>query len=108
MRQGSVVTTMPLFIPSDGEPRIEGTNLTVKEVVSLVDENQSPEAVADELDITINEVKETLDYATSRRRQVIKERGQELEGMLSDRGVTTEDIVDSIRADRGRDVNESI
>ena len=87
---------MSVITPSDGEPRIEGTDLTLTEIDSLINDEHSSESVADALDITVGEVREALNYITNRRER-IKKRGEPLEGVLSDSGVSTEDIVESIR-----------
>jgi predicted transcriptional regulator len=43
---------------------------------------------------------------TRRRRERLKERGQQFKGALRDSGVTTEDIVATIREDRDADLED--
>ena len=46
----------------DDQPRIEGTDVTVADVVSLADYGYTPREIAEDLGITADEVKEALDY----------------------------------------------
>lgn len=46
-----------------GEPRLEGTRIGVRHVASrVIDRDQSPAAVADQLDISLSAVYEALSY----------------------------------------------
>lgn len=62
----------------------------------------------DELELDTSEiVREALTEAVKkRRRERIRERGERIKGVLSDSGVTTEDIAESIREDRDADLED--
>ena len=47
----------------DDQPRIEGTQVTVADVISLADYGYTPREIAEELGISAEEAKEALDYA---------------------------------------------
>ena len=53
---------MPITTKDD-QPRIEGTQVTVADVISLADYGYTPQEIAEELDISVDEAKEALDYA---------------------------------------------
>lgn len=52
---------MPITTKGD-QPRIEGTEVTVADVVSLADYGYTPQEIAEDLGIDVDEVKEALDY----------------------------------------------
>lgn len=52
-----------MTITTEGDqPRIEGTQVTVADVVSLADYGYTPREIAEDLGISAEEAKEALDY----------------------------------------------
>ena len=46
-----------------GKPVIRGTRITVERILELLEQGHSPEEIADDLDITVEDVRAALEYA---------------------------------------------
>lgn len=73
-----------------GEPRLDGRRISVLQIADMVRDGESPEYVADQLDVTLAEVHTALAYYYDHPDEMrdLRDRHRELEATLEERSLS--------------------